>query len=146
MGAATEKKSKACLPCRQLKKKCDGSRPCASCWNRGNGEACRDDDKVASCSMCRSRRLKCDRQRPCSRCVKSGNAKACTSRDGDWLVRAFDAGDSLMSPAPSAGEVTWSRAAPAKASRWRPGIHARLHATLVVAASRRQARSYHLFL
>jgi hypothetical protein len=104
MGALTtdRAKSKACLPCRQLKKKCDGSRPCRSCWNKGTSEACRDDDKIPSCSMCRSRRLKCDRQRPCSRCVKSGHANACTGRDGDWLTRLGDAGDSLIAVPPTA--------------------------------------------
>lgn len=77
---------RACLPCRQLKKKCDLNRPCRACWSRGCADLCQDDTKVPACTMCRARRLKCDRQRPCSRCVKSGQANACTAQDRGGLA------------------------------------------------------------
>ena len=98
-------KAKACIPCRQLKKKCESVRPCRSCLMRGCAEDCKDDAKALACALCRrlgatavgkglyavilqsfcvltgepacSRRLKCDRQQPCSRCVQLGVAHEC---------------------------------------------------------------------
>ena len=99
--ATHRKKARACIPCRQLKKKCDFVRPCGSCWARGAADSCLDDKKTVACSLCRSRRLKCDRQRPCSRCVRVGQGDACTSTSYLSMDLRYVAGASTSVPSGS---------------------------------------------
>ena len=81
IGLLAESRSKiiACIPCRQLKRRCEDVRPCRSCTLRGCANECVDDGRSSACALCRSRRVKCDRQRPCSRCVQRGLGHACRS-------------------------------------------------------------------
>ena len=78
LAGGVRERARACLPCRQLKKKCEAERPCRSCVARRCPEECVDSDKNSACYQCRSRRLRCDRQRPCSRCVQRGVPGACS--------------------------------------------------------------------
>ena len=86
--AGGRERARACLPCRQLKKKCEAERPCRSCVARRCPDECVDSGKNSACYQCRSRRLRCDRQRPCSRCVQRGAPEACSVVPSLELARA----------------------------------------------------------
>mmetsp|Transcript_11823 Transcript_11823/g.24373 ORF Transcript_11823/g.24373 Transcript_11823/m.24373 type:complete len:254 (-) Transcript_11823:59-820(-) len=82
---------KACLLCRQIHKRCDGTRPCQTCVWRGRSQECVDDSKAGSCVVCRKRKVKCDMQRPCSRCMRLKREDACVSTDyGEEQATAKD--------------------------------------------------------
>ena len=46
-------KNKACIPCRQHKRKCDSLRPCRSCLMRSCADDCKDEAKGYACALCR---------------------------------------------------------------------------------------------
>ena len=100
-------KARACIPCRQLKKKCDYARPCSSCLVRKTEDSCQDEHKAAACSLCRNRRQKCDRQRPCSRCVQVGKGDTCASISYLSLDLRHIAGAPTLVPSDVPRGSTW---------------------------------------